>query len=635
MAQTVEVELELDSQGVVQSVNAAGESFERLDEAETDAAEGAEKYEDAAEGAAEASERQAQANRDAAQAAERNEQAQREAAQQAQRYAAASDRMAAGAGSANEVLFSTGDAIQDVQFGIAGAANNVAFIAENFAQLQRQAGGTKGAFSALTSSLTGTAGFILALQALLALGPQLAQWFSSREDEAEGLADALDSAAENLLSFQEDIRGFEVASLEDAKETRDILEQQLNAREAELDRLQRILRASRLTEGVRERVMGLTQEQFQALKRAADLQESSTAGIAAAVEAKREERNAAKSSVKQAENLIQSRRANLMLADALNRARQQGADLTRENAEEAEKLSAEAADGLKTIEALSVTLTDLQNQQLRPGLQLDGDDRVLSSLAGISAGLEQGGFRSISMINDSLAVLDRKLKQATSPEKRQRIKRLQQALRGLKTSMATLSDEGVRFGQIIGQGVANALTSAAQEIGSGGDALKAVAQTLGQLFQRLGKAMIAYGIGLKAIKTLNPAVAIIGGAGLVAAGAALSSAVSDTQSAIGGPGQGQSTNVQDGGEASVNTDVPGRRMGGPVQAGGLYETHGLGQREFFVPATDGAIVTRGQARGRRMDVRQQTDVNLDVTEPDLFDLRAALNETSDIVEEKF
>jgi len=76
-------------------------------------------------------------------------------------------------------------------------------------------------------------------------------------------------------------------------------------------------------------------------------------------------------------------------------------------------------------------------------------------------------------------------------------------------------------------------------------------------------------------------------------------------------------------------------MGGPVRAGGLYETHGLGRREFFVPATDGAIVTRGQARSRRMDVRQQTDVNLDVTEPDLFDLRAALNETSDIVEEKF
>ena len=37
----------------------------------------------------------------------------------------------------------------------------------------------------------------------------------------------------------------------------------------------------------------------------------------------------------------------------------------------------------------------------------------------------------------------------------------------------------------------------------------------------------------------------------------------------------------------------GRYHGGPVSAGILYETHGLGQREFFVPASDGNIVTGG------------------------------------------
>ena len=42
------------------------------------------------------------------------------------------------------------------------------------------------------------------------------------------------------------------------------------------------------------------------------------------------------------------------------------------------------------------------------------------------------------------------------------------------------------------------------------------------------------------------------------------------------------------------TGAPTRQSGGPVQAGRLYETHGLGQREFFIPSTSGVIKTQPQ-----------------------------------------
>ncbi|WVM00224.1 hypothetical protein, partial [Salinibacter phage 4_8] len=199
MPNTVEVQMQLDDSGVVQRIEAQGQAYEQVAQSANEASEATERQSEAAQDGASAAERGAQAQREQANAAEANEQAQREAAQSARQYAAASDRMAGASSNASQVIFSTGDAIQDAQFGLRGAANNIAFVAESFAELQRQSGGTRTAFQGLFAALKGPAGLILGLQALLALGPQIVDFFDSfiggaedAEKASERLNDALD-----------------------------------------------------------------------------------------------------------------------------------------------------------------------------------------------------------------------------------------------------------------------------------------------------------------------------------------------------------------------------------------------------------------------------------------------------------
>ena len=49
--------------------------------------------------------------------------------------------------------------------------------------------------------------------------------------------------------------------------------------------------------------------------------------------------------------------------------------------------------------------------------------------------------------------------------------------------------------------------------------------------------------------------------------------------------------------AAVFGPGPHRQFGGPVEAGRLFETHGLNNREFFIPRVDGQIATAGQLAG--------------------------------------
>lgn len=57
--------------------------------------------------------------------------------------------------------------------------------------------------------------------------------------------------------------------------------------------------------------------------------------------------------------------------------------------------------------------------------------------------------------------------------------------------------------------------------------------------------------------------------------------------------------------------VPGRQQGGAVAAGQLFETHGLGRREFFIPSRDGEIVPEtqmGTTRGKVIRVHAPVTV---------------------------
>lgn len=589
--------MELDDSGAIQSLDAQGQAYEQVAESADDASEATERQAQAAQDAGTAAERGAQAQREQADAAEANEQAQREAAQSARRYAAASDQMAGSAGNASQVIFSTGDAIQDVQFGLAGAANNIAFVAESFTELQAQAGGTRGALQGIFTALKGPAGVILGLQALLALGPQIASWFSSREGEAEALGEAYSSAAEDLLSFGEDVEGFEIEGLEQAEEARDTLQERVEAQRQELNVLEEI---QAVREGTGADVAQMTREerrQVLAKQEQFGLEEATKEEVRQAVQEQRKQVQASESAVEQAEALVRERKAALQVERALSET-----DVSREDGPSPQEQIESAVGALQTLNEVSGA---------SPSFSFEGLDEFLKGNA----------------------------------EKQAR--RMQEELKALRAQMGKTEQQALNLGPALEQGLADSIASTAQAVGQGKSVANALLNTLASLAQQVGKMMIQFGTAALGLRNLisNPALAIAAGASLVALGAAAKQAIgSEIDSATSGGGApggaGSERTAESGGEIGAEVDAPGRRRGGPVRAGQLYQTHGLGQREFFRPATDGQIVTAGGARaaaggsgGGAQRVETAHEVSVEVNDPNLFDLRQQLNELDSDVSE--
>jgi hypothetical protein len=207
--------------------------------------------------------------------------------------------------------------------------------------------------------------------------------------------------------------------------------------------------------------------------------------------------------------------------------------------------------------------------------------------------------------------------------------------------------ESLNAQRMLAQALTQQFTKLGEAIGQGENVMKAFGDTalgvLASVGQAMGKQLIAQGSALVASALIpgqqgNAAA----GAALIAAGSSLVAASSALQGATGGgsgsgPQASESDRMEGGGEAGF---VPGRRSGGPVEGGRLYETHGLGTREFFVPRADGAIATGPQLRratedgSSRQTVRVETENRIEgeISGPDLFELETRLREVESFKE---
>lgn len=100
-----------------------------------------------------------------------------------------------------QFIFSAGDAVQDLQFGIAGAGNNIAFMAEQLAEMNATATSSGGILNSLGSAILGPAGLILGLQAVIALGPTVAEKLSEMASSADEMRIDVEGATESFTEM--------------------------------------------------------------------------------------------------------------------------------------------------------------------------------------------------------------------------------------------------------------------------------------------------------------------------------------------------------------------------------------------------------------------------------------------------
>ena len=134
----------------------------------------------------------------------------------------------------NQLAFELVQASQDAQFGMAGVANQIPLIAEQFGRLKSETGSTTGALGELLSTFTGPTGLLaigtLGLQAL----PSIIQFFDSMggaADEAETKVEDLRSAANQLITgFRRELPEFEITDIDAAEQSVAGMEAAVDAR---------------------------------------------------------------------------------------------------------------------------------------------------------------------------------------------------------------------------------------------------------------------------------------------------------------------------------------------------------------------------------------------------------------------
>jgi len=548
----------------------------------------------------------------------------------------------------NEILFSTGDAIQDLRFGVRGAGNNIAFMAENFLQASQQAGSFTSVLKGVISGLTGPVGIIVGIQTLIALGPQIASWFSSRNEEASELEESLKGAADSMLQFEEEIAGFTVENLEQAEQARDNLQERVELQKQQRDNLKRILEF-RTNEAVSaESMQGITAQELAILEQRLGVLGDSAEEVREALQAKKDDITATETAIKRAKDMVDSREAQKALEETLRDLGLDRAENTEEEADQVERVET----GLVEVEE---KLLEFESRTFDTGLVTDALLGSAEDPSDIEQLMEEGFISTFEQADAAISTLQSQL-QGTDLENQERIDNIQaliQELQRLKDEARDTGKEVDSFSdgldnldrqQAISQAITDNFVALGQAIGQGENAVKAFGQAalgvLQQVGTAMGKQLIAQGSALIASSLIpgqqgNAAA----GAKLVAAGGALVATSSALGSIIGG-GQGsgrgsvdrrnQRRDVEGGG----SVDIEGRRRGGRVGAGGLYETHGLGNREFFVPNMNGAIMTQGQMRSsssrpkRTVEVVTENRLQGDINGPDLFELETRLSEVA-------
>jgi hypothetical protein len=194
-----------------------------------------------------------EASQDVRSSFERAEQELRQTGAAAERASTSTREVgSAASGTATNLGFELVQGAQDARFGLAGLANQIPLIQEQFLQLRQQSGSTTGALSSLAGAFTNPAtGLVAAVTVLLTFKEPLLSFFSDVGDEAktteekikaaeEGVKQVAETAGKVLQGFEEEIPELQITDPEVAREEIDQLREVADARQEVIESARRL-----------------------------------------------------------------------------------------------------------------------------------------------------------------------------------------------------------------------------------------------------------------------------------------------------------------------------------------------------------------------------------------------------------
>ena len=482
---------------------------------------------------------------------------------------------------------------QDAPYGIIGIGNNITSTVEAFGYLKNQTGSTGGALKALAGSIMGSGGILLAVSLVTTAFTYMAQNGLSVGDVIDKMTGKFDANRKALQDMNAEVAGnaqAQISSMNAYVSVAENVNLSMNDRLIAVKKLQSEypgyfgnLSKEQILNG---NVAGAVREVTKALIAKA----KATASVDKIVKLAEEEEN------------IQSNIKNELAKVA------RGYQLNKKEAFEFAKAVLEGADAFKLLEpykkragffdvanavALNNTLKSLDNELTSNRRNQDKltdsinestaayiklEDKAVKATGTTKKAQEKyknpnpnfnsgNGFIGGGIVNPNLGLVTPDLgvdEAAIVANEKLRL--------ALELQKKTIEDFNKELGSIVTNGTVNALAGIGESIGSalasGGNVIDAVGKSIlgsmGSMLQELGKATIAYGVGLTAIKLAikNPATAIAAGVAMVALGSMISKSVAKSSSVVGGGGS-----VSTGASVSSPTSSTGGGGGSSFQGG--------------------------------------------------------------------
>ena len=489
---------------------------------------------------------------------------------------------------------------QDAPYGIIGIGNNITSTVEAFGHLKNSTGSTGGALKALAGSIMGSGGILLAVSLVTTAFTYMAQNGLSVGDVIDKMTGSFDANRKAMQDMNAEVAKnsqAQISSMNALVST---------AKNVKISDEERLIAVRKLQAEYPAYFGNLSQEEILNGNVAGAVR-----GVTKAIIAKAKAAAAVDRIVKlsEEEERIQSNIKNELAEVA------RGYQLNKKEAFEFAKAVLEGADAFKLLDpykrragffdvsnavALNNTLSKLDNELTNNRRNQDKLTESINDSTAAYIKLEDkapkqektpkptkyknpnpnfnagNGFIGGGIVNPNLGLITPDLgvdEAAIEANEKLRL--------ALELQKKTIEDFNKELGSIVTNGTVNALAGIGDAIGgalaSGGNVIDAVGKSIlgsmGSMLQELGKATIAYGVGLIAVKTAikNPTTAIAAGVAMVALGSMISKSVAKSSSVVGGGGS-----VSTGASVSSPSSSTGSSSGGSSFQGGtvVFEISG-------------------------------------------------------------